>query len=387
MTHNPVSPYPLKDGIELPTRFVMAPMVANASTYEGDVTEEDVHYFQRRANTASLLISGAAAVAPLGNAFGYGLGAYDDRQIDGLRQLAKAMKAKGNKALLQLFHPGRQAKYSYQDHGKVYGPSNKSLDFLDYPVTGLTADEVTDFIQAFADATRRAIEAGFDGVEIHGANHYLIQQFFSSLSNDRDDQWGGSLEKRSAFPLAVVTAVKEMIAQHKRDDFILGYRISPEEIHGENIGYTLDESTYLIDRVVELGVDYIHVSLFGPKAYKAKARAGKYEGQVINTVIGELIGERATHIGVGDITNYDKAIDALNYVDLLALGSAAIVDPEFQQKIIDGHPEKIELDVADNIDDLALPTHFDLMIGGLQGNQSVPDSTIQAILEDSEARK
>ena len=88
--------------------------------------------------------------------------------------------------------------------------------------------------------TRRAIEAGFDGVEIHGANTYLLQQFFSPHSNRRDDQWGGSLEKRMNFPLAIVDAVKQAVAKHAKAPFVVGYRISPEE--GTNPGITLEDT-------------------------------------------------------------------------------------------------------------------------------------------------
>ena len=98
-------------------------------------------------------------------------------------------------------------------------------------------------------------------VEIHGANHYLIQQFFSTLSNHRTDDWGGSLEKRMAFPLAVVKEVKRVVAEEGPKDFIIGYRISPEEIHGDAIGYTYNESTQLIAQVVKQELDYIHVVL------------------------------------------------------------------------------------------------------------------------------
>ena len=151
--------------------------------------------------------------------------------------------------MLQIFHPGRQAKYSYQDEEKVYGPSTKDFVFLDYPVTGMTNEEVYEFVQYFSDATKRAIEAGFDGVEVHGANHYLIQQFFSELSNEREDEWGGNREKRAAFPLAVVKAVQEVANEYAKDDFIIGYRISPEEIHGEIVGYNFDDALYLIDHI------------------------------------------------------------------------------------------------------------------------------------------
>ena len=368
----------LPNGSQLSSRFAMAPMVAAGSTYEGFVGEDDLKYFERRSQTGSLLLTGAANVGPYGNAFGYGLGIQSDEHIPGMKKLANAMKAKGAKAMLQIFHPGRQAKYTYQDEGKVYGPSTKDFAFLDYPVTGMTNEEVYEFVQYFADATKRAIEAGFDGVEIHGANHYLIQQFFSELSNERDDEWGGSREKRAAFPLAVVKAVQEVVSEYANDGFIIGYRISPEEIHGEVVGYNFDDALYLIDQVAELGVDYIHVSQFGPNGFKNKARLGEHKGEVINEVVRELLADRTLLIGAGDLTSPDKLLEALNYVDILAMGSAAIVEPDLMQKLKAGADDSISLD-AEDVSDLALPERFYLMAGALRGNGSVPKETIEQI--------
>lgn len=368
----------LPNGSQLSSRFAMAPMVAAGSTYEGFVGEDDLKYFERRSQTGSLLLTGAANVGPYGNAFGYGLGIQSDEHIPGMKKLANAMKAKGAKAMLQIFHPGRQAKYTYQDEGKVYGPSTKDFAFLDYPVTGITNEEVYEFVQYFADATKRAIEAGFDGVEIHGANHYLIQQFFSELSNEREDEWGGNREKRAAFPLAVVKAVQEVANEYAKDDFIIGYRISPEEIHGEIVGYNFDDALYLIDQVAELGVDYIHVSQFGPNGFKNKARLGEHKGEVINEVVHELLADRTLLIGAGDLTSPDKLLEALNYVDILAMGSAAIVEPDLMQKLKAGADDSISLD-AEDVSDLALPERFYLMAGALRGNGSVPKETIEQI--------
>ena len=368
----------LPNGSQLSSRFAMAPMVAAGSAYDGFVGEDDLKYFERRSQTGALLLTGAANVGPFGNAFGYGLGIQSDEHIPGMKKLASTMKAEGAKAMLQIFHPGRQAKYSYQDEEKVYGPSTKDFVFLDYPVTGMTNEEVYEFVQYFADATKRAIEAGFDGVEIHGANHYLIQQFFSELSNEREDEWGGSREKRAAFPLAVVKAVQKVANEHAKDDFIIGYRISPEEIHGEIVGYNLDDALYLIDQVAELGVDYIHVSQFGPTGFKNKARLGEHKGEVINEVVRELLADRTLLIGAGDLTGPDKLLEALNYVDILAMGSAAIVEPDLMQKLKAGAVDSISLH-AEDVSDLALPERFYLMAGALRGNGSVPKETIEQI--------
>lgn len=370
----------LRNGIKLPARFAMAPMVVEGSTYNGCVGEDDIQFFRRRSQTAPLLITGSAAVAPYGNSFGYGLGIIDDSYIPGLKQLASTMKADGAQAVLQIFHPGYQAKHTYKEKGLVYGPSDKQLPFLDYPMTGLSSEQVEEMIYAFGEATRRAIQAGFDGVEIHGANHYLIQQFFSPVTNERDDQWGGSLEKRAAFPLAVVKAVKDAVSEHATKPFIVGYRISPEEIHDDAVNYTLDDSLYLMNEVVELGVDYLHISLFGAEGYKSKAAAGEYEGEIMNQVIHDMVAGRTAHIVAGGIMSADAALDALNYADIAGLGTAVLFDPEFIQKIADGDESAISFDVADNLADLSLPEKFPLMINSAKRNGIVPQTTINAVV-------
>ncbi|UUX33301.1 NADH-dependent flavin oxidoreductase [Fundicoccus culcitae] len=370
----------LPNGRVLENRFVMAPMVVEGSSYEGDVQEDDLKYFARRSKSAGTLIAGAANVGPLGNAFGYGLSNKSDDQLEGLTQLATTMKADGATAIAQIFHPGREAKYSYKDEGKVYGPSDANYSFLPYPVTGLTAVQVEEFIGYFKDATRRSIAAGFDGVEIHGANHYLIQQFFSEISNTRTDQWGGSLEKRAAFPKAILKAVKEVVKDSGRIDFIIGYRISPEEIHGDNVGYTADEALYLIEELTNIGLDYIHTAQWGPEAYKTTSKRGQHQGQVINALVKDVIAGKAVLIGAGDVTSPDKALDALNYVDLVAMASAIIVEPDFVEKLKNGHEADINFDVAGRVEDLALPANFYLQAPPLKASGSIPAESI-ALLE------
>lgn len=370
------------NGTILNSKFVMAPMVAEGSSYEGYVGEDDLAYFNRRSKTASLLITGATAVADFGNAFGHGLASLDDTYLPGLTQLATTMKQDGAKAVLQLFHPGRQARYSFQDKGLAYGPSNAQFSFLDYPTTALSNEQITTMIQSFADATSRAIKAGFDGVEIHGANHYLIQQFFSTLSNTRTDEWGGTLEKRAKFALDIVKSIKKVIVEEATTPFILGYRISPEEVHGEDMGYTLDDSLYLIDEIAALGVDYLHISLGGPNGYAMKARAGSHLDEPINKVIHNTIANRAKQIVVGDITSPEKALDALNYGDLVALASVAIVEPDFKEKISQNKVESIDLETLPDLDNLKIPKHFGTVAGVLATNQSIPEKVVTQ-LKDS----
>lgn len=116
----------------------------------------------------------------------------------------------------------------------------------------LTDEEVLQLVQAFGEAARRAIEAGFDGVELHGTSGYIIQQFFSPHSNTRTDCWGGTVEKRLTFPLAVIEEVNSVIAKYAKDPFIIGYRLSPEE--PETLGITMAETFILLDALADAGL-------------------------------------------------------------------------------------------------------------------------------------
>src|SRR5690625_711948 len=182
-------PITLPNGVELNNRFVLSPMITNASTVEGYVTQEDLAYAERRAHAAPLQITGAAYIEPYGQLFEYGFSIDDDRSIPGLKKLAQAMKKDGAKAIIQLTHAGRFSKISLKDFGVVYGPSKMHLKTpVEHTVLPMSKRKINHVIMQYADATRRAIQAGFDGVEISSAQRLLIQSFFSTFSNHRDDE-------------------------------------------------------------------------------------------------------------------------------------------------------------------------------------------------------
>lgn len=343
-------PISLGNGVKTKNRFAMAPMLVFASKDDGTVSQQDLDYFTLRDNTGGLIISGAAAVSEEGLGMINQIAAYDDGKTDGLQKLAGVMKAKGNKAILQLHNAGREAAGAYQLYGKVLAPSAINFPFLPYVPEELTHEQILSIIDDYAEATRRAIEAGFDGVEVHGANHYLLQQFFSAYSNTREDEWGGSWEKRMKFPLAVLKRVKEVAAEKAGRDFIVGYRISPEEVHGENVGYTVDDALMLIDKVVENGADYVHISTGDYKAMPQKG--GK--GEPTALTIKKCIGGRVPMLLAGEILTPEDALDALRYTDIVALARAVLIDPNFVPKIESGREASVETSVEGRLDQLAL---------------------------------
>ena len=161
------TPLALNHKHQLANRFVLSPMVTNSSSKDGKVSQEDLDYAVRRAGSAPLQITGAAYIQEEGQLFEYGFSVAADADVEGLSALACAMQSKGAKAILQLTHAGRFASHALQRDGVVYGPSAMSLQSpFPHQVKELTVAEIDEIIEAYGQATRRAIEAGFAGVEI-----------------------------------------------------------------------------------------------------------------------------------------------------------------------------------------------------------------------------
>ncbi len=341
----------LGNGVETKNRFAMAPMLVYGSNDDDTVGKEDIDYFSIRNNTGGLIITGAAATSRDGHGMLNQLTAFDDNNIKGLKKLADVIKEKGNLAILQLHNGGRESRGTYKRKGVVYAPSKIEFPFLDYVPEELTKDQIDEFIKDYGQATRRAIEAGFDGVEIHGANHYMIQQFFSEYSNIRKDKWGGSLEKRMNFALAVVDEVNSVVEDYADDTFVVGYRLSPEEVHGENIGYTVNEAVKLVNEIIKSGIGYIHLSM---GKYDAMPTSGG-NNEPIATTIHKGIDGRVPLMVAGSIATPEDALDALKYADIVALGRAVIIDPDFVVKLQEGKEDAIEMSVENRFDSLRLP--------------------------------
>lgn len=343
-----LQPITLPNGATIPSRTAMAPMLVMGANEDGKVSEVDLAYFDKRSDVAGLIITGAAYVNETGFVLEGQISVSKDEDIAGLKNLAQTMKKDGNKAILQLFHAGREA--DYKKVGRTVAPSSIDFPFLKHVPDEMTVEEILNTIKDFGEAARRAIEAGFDGVEIHGANHYLMQQFFSSYSNRRKDQWGGTFEKRMAFPLAILKEVQRAVKDSGKNDFIVGYRISPEEIHGVNVGYRIDESLQLIEKIVAENVDYIHISL--ATGYNdAPEGHDKSYGKLIK----EQVNGRCPVIIVSNVFSADDALDALNHGDIVALGRLALIEPQFIRKIRENRAQEIHTAIKQNLDELNIP--------------------------------
>src|SRR4051812_42591187 len=250
------SPFKFNCGRAMANRFAIAPLTTDSSHEDGTASEDELEFVRRRAATGfGASISSAAYVADDGRSW-QGIGAAHDGHLSSLRRLAEAMRVEGGLAILQIYDGGRIAKPELIGEQCLRAPSAiASLRPGAKTPRAMTTNEVGNLIDRFREAASLARKAGFDGVEIHGANHYAVHQFFSPRANHRVDHWGGTLAKRMNFPLAVAQAVRGALGPK----LIAGFRVTPFE--AEPDGYTLEDAKLLCHELTGLELDYISVSM------------------------------------------------------------------------------------------------------------------------------
>ncbi|GJL35220.1 flavocytochrome c [Enterobacter hormaechei] len=338
------TPFTLPNGTELKNRLLMAPMTTCTGYFDGTVSSELIEYYRERAGAIGAVIVECCFVDNLGLAFPGAIGIDNDAKVAGLAKIANAIKSKGSKAILQIYHGGRMVDPKLIGGRTPVGPSALAAprDGAATPVA-LTTQQVEEMVVKFGDAVRRAILAGFDGVELHGANTYLIQQFYSPNSNQRDDEWGGSRDNRAKFPLAVLDITHKMVRQYADDAFIIGYRFSPEEM--EVPGIRFDDTLYLLEKLAARGLDYLHFSV------GATLRPSIVETTDPTPLIEKYVAQRSETLaqvpvmGVGGVVNAADAQDAVDHgYDLIAVGRACIAYPDWADRIMRGETLELLID-------------------------------------------
>lgn len=320
--------------LTLQNHIVMAPMTRNRATTDHDVTDIMAMYYAQRAS-AGLIITEGIGPSPNGNGYARVPGIYTSEQIAGWKNVTDAVHEKGGRIFAQLMHTGRVSHpVNMHEDGEVVAPSaiatagqiyTDTDGMLDHPVPrALSTEEVKQTVQEFVQAAKNAVEAGFDGVEIHGANGYLVEQFLRSTTNQRTDEYGDSAENNARFALEVAEQVAAAIGKEKT-----GIRLSPYGVFND-MPYSPDDDK-IYHYVAEKLSDYVvyihlvdHLSMGAPAVDPAiiDAIRDNYTGTLI--LSGGYDAERA-----------EDALASGN-ADLIAFGRPFIANPDFVARMKTG---------------------------------------------------
>jgi N-ethylmaleimide reductase len=336
-----LQPYKLGD-LEIKNRVVMAPMTRSRADNPDNRPTQDLHaaYYRQRAS-AGLIISEGSQISK--EAVGYinTPGIHSEAQVEGWKEVTSAVHEAGGKIFIQLWHVGRMSHPDFHDGELPLAPSPVNPNAQSFTPDGLkdtvtpkemTIEDIQRTISDFRRAAENAVKAGFDGVEIHASNGYLLHQFFNATSNHRKDIYGGSIENRARILFEILTAVKEVIPENR-----IGVRLNPS-LH--NIfGTELDEETiptfdYIITRLNEFDLSYLHLSepfndvsdLPYAETEIAKRYRPVYNG---NLMINSNF----------DQTRGNEVIDN-GHADLVAFGKPFISNPD----LVERFAQDVELD-------------------------------------------
>ena len=322
--------------LQLKNRITMAPLTRSRAI--GNVPNELMEKYYRLRAAAGLIITEGTSPSPNGLGYARIPGLFNDAQVQGWRRVTDGVHQAGGKIFVQLMHTGRVSHPANMPaDAKVLAPSaiaapgemwTDSNGLQPYPVpTAMNEADIAHAIAEYATASKRAIEAGFDGVELHAANGYLIDQFFNAASNQRTDRWGGSIENRIRFAVEVARAAAIAIgADH------IGMRISPYGVFNGMIADAEMDALYerLVAELNSIGLAYIHIvdhsSQGAPEvspALKAKIRA-TFKGRYIMS-------------GGYDLTRANADLD-LQRGDLVAFGRPFISNPDLVERFRNGNP-------------------------------------------------
>lgn len=331
--------------MQLRNRLVLPPITNCYGTVDGEVTDASLGFYRQRSRNVGLVVVEATTVRADGRINSHSLGLWSEAQMEGMARLAAAIKAEGAAAVVQLNHAGARC---VPIEGGIRGASPSGVPFRpDVEPTVMTEAQIAEFTRDFVSAAVRVREAGFDGVEIHGAHFYLLSEFLSPLTNRRVDRYGGDVAGRATFSIEVVRAVREKVGR----DFAILFRMNAIEL--VDGGQTTSDAAVAARLVAEAGVDAIDSSvvasafwkeidgrmlLQGSSALAKDKPAGgalQYHAEVKKAV-------RVPVIAVGKL----GAVEARRAVedgiaDMAAIGRQMIADPDTAGKILAGRDSDI----------------------------------------------
>lgn len=326
--------------LEVKNRIIMSPMGTRFASEIGAVTPRMIDYYSEMANggVGTVIVECASIDYPIGSGNLKNLTIYHNSYIAGHNELVESISSKGAKAILQLYHVGRNARPNNIKGMQPVAPSAIPCKFINVMPRELSTKEVEDIITKFVEAAVRAKTAGYDGIELHGAHGYLIGEFMSPSSNRRKDRYGGALNKRMAFPVEIVQGIKKELGS----DYPLVFRISGDEfVDG---GMNLEETNRAVKILEDAGVDALDVSAGTYDSMTATVEPMSY-AQGWKIYLAEAIKSvvKIPIIGVGMIRKPEFAETILKdgRVDFVALGRALLADPYWPEKAKEGREKEI----------------------------------------------
>ncbi len=338
--------------IKLKNRLVMAPMTTTSGEADGSFSAQEVTYLSQRAESGiAMIVTPTCYVHKSGHAFERQVGCHNDQMIPSLRKCAQAINKHGSASILQIHHGGNAAKESLSGYQPLAPSAVRNRRGTSEMPQEMTDGEITMLISSFAESADRARQAGFTGIEIHGANTYLLQQFFSPYTNRRTDKWGGDFENRARFACEVVNATRAEVGQ----DYPIIYRISPEE--EDPLGYSTCDTIRFLELLVAHGVDIIHVSSW---SFHDNLRKDIPEKTNPTAFIKDAFPEIPV-IGVGGIMTPEQALDVRNRgIDFVAMGKVLLLEKDWAKKVLNGDSDKIRTKITSEEErqSLDIPDHM-----------------------------
>ena len=325
-------------GLRMRNRFVLPPMVRNLATEEGLITPEVIqHYEEISKGQVGLIIVEAATIAWEHAMMSKNIGVHDDKCIPGLRKLADAINRHGAKSFIQINHSGLKGLKKK----RYVGPSDIPV-LKNTTAEPISVEEIEKVKQMFVDSARRVKEAGFDGVEIHGAHYYLLSSFLSSYTNRRNDKYGGSIENKARLSVEIIEMIREELG-----DYPLIFRMNGFE----NVvdGVTMNEGIEIAKIIEQAGIDCLHISCVVdatynpgiPPYFDEKTQPDFLKDYPYDSCI-PVAGKIKPHvkvpvIGVGEVRDERlvRRFEEDDTCDMLGIGRGLLADPYFVQKILE----------------------------------------------------
>jgi 2,4-dienoyl-CoA reductase-like NADH-dependent reductase (Old Yellow Enzyme family)/thioredoxin reductase len=331
--------------MQLKNRIVMPPMGTGYAEAGGAVSQRMLDYYEARARggVGLIIVEGSAPslkctysreASPSHQA---SLG--DDKFIPGWRKLTDAAHKYNAKIAIQIMHATMEnwdGKVVQVSPSPVIVPT-RVMGILGGPPHELTVEEIAERVEWFASAARRAKEAGFDGVEVHGAHQYIVAAFLSSATNQRKDKYGGSVENKARFLVEILQAVKRAVGP----DFPVWVRFNAQEWGVEN-GITIEETKHMVPLVVEAGAQALHVSAYGAGSYITTAPIPDTPGFLVPLAqeVKKLTNVPVIAVGRLDLELGERILEE-GKADLIAIGRRLLVDPDLPNKVAEGRLDEV----------------------------------------------